>query len=264
MLAIVFNQGVAPESQELAPGLLTNAQTFYAPTVAPGTVTLTPPLIGNVSTFPAATVTAGAVLLSVPLLDNVQEFHLPTVSVASDSTSLSPPLLTNTQTFFAPTVSIEDASEPIPAGGGGIWSSRSWRKRYDDLIRDRDPFTEAERPQNAPETARAASIATEAVISREDAAEALRAALGEIERREEELSEFAQAEWDAIGDVYRKELERRQLAFEDAARAFEEAERRELERQAEIARIHLEQQRAAELAWRAMLQADDELILLAA
>lgn len=43
-------------TQTLTPSLLTNAQTFYAPTVTPGAVTVSPGLLSNTQTFYAPTV----------------------------------------------------------------------------------------------------------------------------------------------------------------------------------------------------------------
>lgn len=92
----------ATGGQTLAPTLLTNSQSFYAPTVTRGAVSLAPSLFTNTQTFYAATVSRGAVALSPSLLTNSQSFPATTVTA---SYTLAPALLTNAQTFYGPTVS---------------------------------------------------------------------------------------------------------------------------------------------------------------
>lgn len=87
--------------QTLLPGLTTNTQTFYGPTIA-ATSTLSPSLYTNTQTFYSPTVTAGAVDLQPGLLTNTQTFYSPTVTAGA--VDLQPGLLTNTQTFYSPTV----------------------------------------------------------------------------------------------------------------------------------------------------------------
>lgn len=89
-------------SANLAPGLLTNTQTFYAPTVGRGAVTLTPSLVTNSQTFYGPTVSS-SYGLTPSLVTNSQTFYGPTVSAGA--VTLQPSLVTNTQTFYSPTVS---------------------------------------------------------------------------------------------------------------------------------------------------------------
>lgn len=102
---------VRDTSQTLTPGLYTNDQTFYAPTVTPGTVTLTPALYTNDQTFysPDVTQTGGAQTLTPNLYTNDQTFYQPTVST---SNTLTPSLYTNDQTFYQPTVTTNYALTP--------------------------------------------------------------------------------------------------------------------------------------------------------
>ena len=90
-----------PSTQTLLPGLTTNTQTFYGPTVTAGTVNLQPGLTTNTQTFYSPTVTPGTVNLQPGLTTNNQTFYNPTVSATAD---LAPSLVTNTQTFYGPTV----------------------------------------------------------------------------------------------------------------------------------------------------------------
>lgn len=86
----------------LSPSLLSNTNTFYAPTVTRGAVTLSPSLLSNTNTFYAPTVTRGTVTLSAPLHSNVNSFHAPAVTVGA--TTLLPTLFSNTNSFYAPVV----------------------------------------------------------------------------------------------------------------------------------------------------------------
>jgi len=94
---------LAAGGQPLTPGLLTNTNTFFGPTITTGVVTLTPDLFTNQQTHYAPTVTPGVVTLTPALLDNTNAFFAPTVT--SGAATLTPDLFTNNQTFFAPTVS---------------------------------------------------------------------------------------------------------------------------------------------------------------
>lgn len=85
--------------QNLDPPLLTNSQTFHAPTVS-ASYTLSPSLLTNGQTFHAPTVTS-AVTLSPPLVTNAQTFYSPSIS---QTTTLAPPLLDSSASVFAPTV----------------------------------------------------------------------------------------------------------------------------------------------------------------
>lgn len=87
-------------SQSLTPSLLTNAQTFYGPTIAPGPVGLVPPALVNPQSFYTAVITSTA-LIAPPQLSNDQTFFAPTILQVG---VLSPPLVENEQVFFPPTV----------------------------------------------------------------------------------------------------------------------------------------------------------------
>lgn len=68
-------------TQTLSPGLLTNSQTFYGPTIVRGTVTLAPGLLTNSQTFYGATVSqASPQTLAPSLLDASAQILLPAVS----------------------------------------------------------------------------------------------------------------------------------------------------------------------------------------
>jgi hypothetical protein len=87
--------------QIVAPGLTSNAQSFFAPTVA-ASYTLSAPLVGSGSDFYAPAVTGTATLLP-SLLAGSQAFYGPTVSQAGGAgVTLLPPLLLNEAQFFAP------------------------------------------------------------------------------------------------------------------------------------------------------------------
>lgn len=89
--------------QTVSPNLLANAQTFFEPTVTPGAVSVAPNLLTNEQTFFSPTLTVGAVTVSPSLL--VNEHSFPAATVSPGTVTLSPSLLTNAQTFFEPTVS---------------------------------------------------------------------------------------------------------------------------------------------------------------
>jgi hypothetical protein len=89
-------------TQALAPGLFTNTNSFFAPTVGRGAVTLSPPLLSDADSFFAPTVGRGAVTLSPPLLVNANTLFPPLVT--QGNLILLPPLLDEGDTFFAPVV----------------------------------------------------------------------------------------------------------------------------------------------------------------
>ncbi len=95
------------------PGLVTNDQTFFAPTVAPGAVALTPALVTNSQTFYAPTVSPGPVGLTPGLITNSQTFFAPAVA---STYALTPGLVTNSQTFYAPTVAGEGGDVELTPG----------------------------------------------------------------------------------------------------------------------------------------------------
>lgn len=89
--------------QTLTPGLFTNSNIFYAPTVTPGTTTLTPGLFSNSNQFFSGVVSLGSSQTLVPgLLASTNSFFAPTV--APGAVTLTPGLLTSTNSFFAPSV----------------------------------------------------------------------------------------------------------------------------------------------------------------
>ena len=92
-------------SQTLAPSLLTNSQTFHAPTVSPGAVALSPGLFTNASTFYGPTISqpgGGAQTLTPVLLVNSPVLYA--ASVIPGALSLSPGLLSNGGAIFGPAV----------------------------------------------------------------------------------------------------------------------------------------------------------------
>lgn len=100
-----FGGGTHIPTQVLTPGLFTNNQTFYSPTVTQsgGSQTLTPALFTNTQTFYSPTVVVvGTVTLLPSLFTNSQVFYSPTVS--QGGVTLLPGLLTNTSVFYNPTV----------------------------------------------------------------------------------------------------------------------------------------------------------------
>lgn len=93
-----------PAAQSLTPGLFSNSQSFYAPTVSAGPVALTPGLFSNSAAFYAPTISPGAVALSPGLYSNSETFYSPTVEQPSGAQNLAPARHDNAQTFYAPTV----------------------------------------------------------------------------------------------------------------------------------------------------------------
>jgi len=95
-------------AQTLTPSLYTNSQTFFAQTVGRGAVNLAPTRLTNTSSLFAPTVAVGAVALTPSLVTNAQTFPAPTVT--RGAVTLAPSLLTNTQSFFGPTVAVGASS----------------------------------------------------------------------------------------------------------------------------------------------------------
>lgn len=77
MSLLLFFKGGGSAAQTLSPSLVTNNQTFYAPTATPGPVTVSP-----------------------SLYTNNQTFYAPTATQTSGQT-VYPSLFTNTNIFFA-------------------------------------------------------------------------------------------------------------------------------------------------------------------
>lgn len=69
-------------TQTLLPGLFTNSNTFFSPTVTPGPVTLLPGLFSNVNAFFSPTVTPGSVTVQPALFVNESTIYLPVVQNA--------------------------------------------------------------------------------------------------------------------------------------------------------------------------------------
>lgn len=101
-LAVIAVPQAASSGQSLTPSLVTNTQTFYAPTLGRGAVTLAPSLTTNAQTFYASTVSVGYEL-APSLATNTQVFYGPVV--AAGAVTLTPSLVVNGQTFYALIVS---------------------------------------------------------------------------------------------------------------------------------------------------------------
>lgn len=97
---------VIVENQVLTPSLVTNTQTFFAPTVTT-TYGLTPSLFTNTNTFYSATIVA-AQTVAPSLVTNTQTFYEPTITTGE--VTLTPSLVTNTQTFYGPTVTVGEVT----------------------------------------------------------------------------------------------------------------------------------------------------------
>ncbi len=113
---IVITQGGA--TQTLTPGLFTDADNFFGPTIATGPVVILPTLWSNAQAFPAATVAPATWSIQPVRLDNAQTFP---AAVVSASYTLSPPFFTNDQNFllgdayfFPPTVTQGGDSVLLP------------------------------------------------------------------------------------------------------------------------------------------------------
>lgn len=98
----------ATSTANVAPGLVTDADTFFAPMVTPGAVTLTPGLVTDADTFRTHVLTSLATL-SPALVTDADTFHSPTVT---SSKTLSPALYANAPAFYVPTVSTSYALIP--------------------------------------------------------------------------------------------------------------------------------------------------------
>lgn len=97
--------------QVLSPGLLTNVQTIYSPTVSPGAVILALSLLTNTTTLYAPLVSAGGSVVEPPLLENAQTLYAPSINVGP--VTVSPSVLANDQTFYVPTVSQVGGSQSL-------------------------------------------------------------------------------------------------------------------------------------------------------
>lgn len=87
----------------LQPGLFTNSNTFFAPTVTPPNATLTTTRLDNTNTFFGPVVNLGGALTLVPTrLDNTNSFFAPIVTPGG--TVLQPGIVVSTNSFFAPSV----------------------------------------------------------------------------------------------------------------------------------------------------------------
>lgn len=93
----------------ISPSLLTNTETFFGPTVQLEGQTLAPSLFTDSQTFFGPTVTPGDVTVSPGLLTNPQTFYSATVTATY---TLTPALFTNTQSFFGPTITTSNTLTP--------------------------------------------------------------------------------------------------------------------------------------------------------
>ncbi len=91
--------------RSLLPGLTTNNQNFFSPTVSPGAVSLSPSLLNSSASIFAPILEIDAAFLDVPKLTNTNTFHAPTVTPGA--IALVPGLLTNGNTFFGPTFTLD-------------------------------------------------------------------------------------------------------------------------------------------------------------
>jgi hypothetical protein len=101
-LLLLFQGAVA--AQTLTPGIVTDTDSVYAPTVTT-TYTLTPGLFADTDTIPAPTVTAGAVTLTPSLVTDVDTIYAPTINAA---VTLSPSLVAADDTFYTATIQLTD------------------------------------------------------------------------------------------------------------------------------------------------------------
>lgn len=113
MSLLLFFKGGGSGTQNLAPGLYTNSNQFFAATVTRGAVTLAPARYDNNQAFYAPTVAPGTVTLLPGRYDNVQDFYSPIVTQAGGTQFLLPGLVVNNNQFFTATVS------QVVQGGGG-------------------------------------------------------------------------------------------------------------------------------------------------
>jgi len=113
---------ISAGAQALDPSLITNTQTFYAPTVAAGALTLTPALFTNSATFYAANVAPGSVSISPPLLGDGDVFYSATITLGF---LLAPSLLANSASFYASTVTPGDVSlaPPLDANSNAFFAA---------------------------------------------------------------------------------------------------------------------------------------------
>lgn len=111
---------VVASAYSLAPALVANGQTFYAPAVEPGAVTAVPSLLTNAVSF-FSPVASSANSLQAPLLTNAQAYLAP--AVAPGAATVLPPLFANAPSFFdhvlapgpvdvAPTLAVNDNQFP--------------------------------------------------------------------------------------------------------------------------------------------------------
>lgn len=107
-----YDFGSGPSSQDLTVPLISNAQSFFSPTVSPGQVSLTLPLISSSGNVLVPVVSAGASSVAPELLSNPNGFFAPTVSVGS--VTIAAPLIESTAQFFSPVVSAGQIVLAVP------------------------------------------------------------------------------------------------------------------------------------------------------
>ena len=96
----------------LAPSLLTNASTIYAPTVSPGSVSVSPSLLTNASTVYSPSVNLEGTQTAQPtLLTNTSAVYGPTMAVGD--VTLTPLLLTNTSAIYSVSVTLVSPDDTV-------------------------------------------------------------------------------------------------------------------------------------------------------
>jgi hypothetical protein len=98
--------------QTLGPGLVTDADVFYAPTVTPGAITLAPSLYSDSDTFYAPVVSSSDTL-TPPFYSDGDAFYIP--AVTAGPVTLSPSLYADSDTIYSVAVSAGDITlHPSP------------------------------------------------------------------------------------------------------------------------------------------------------
>lgn len=98
MSLLLFFKGGGSAAQNLAPGLYTNSNTFYAATVTAGATNLAPARYDNTNQFYSPTLTYG---LSPARYDNTNTFYTPTITQTGGVQNLFASLYENANTFYS-------------------------------------------------------------------------------------------------------------------------------------------------------------------
>lgn len=104
----------ATSTQTLIHNRYDNDNTFYAPAVSVGAVTLNADLFTNGNTFYQPTVNRGSVTLSASIYSNTNEFYAASISTNGTTQTLNASLFTNANSFY--TASINAGSVTLNAG----------------------------------------------------------------------------------------------------------------------------------------------------